>query len=316
MARMMDTLKQQGETPLARAGVTELPAASVPATIPAPVEIEPFGGMLFIEVGGKGQPMTASPEVLACGRQSLPGPAAPNLVPIPATAAPGTLTVALEPLPAAAPAEPRLAPELLVYHQPEHPVSKQYHALRESLLGEQPSGAAQILLFTAASAGVGTTTVLLNLAVSAAAHGARHVAVVDVNLARPAVAARLGLPATPGLREVLAGTAAPEQVLQPTAITGLYVLATAPGRRPSPSLTAEALRWLACWLRERFDVVFVDGPPWSESPELAALAVLADGIYPVLGQAEMAGPAVQQLLPAIIRRGGRLRGLLHAQRAA
>jgi Mrp family chromosome partitioning ATPase len=307
MARMMDALKQAEAH---RAVAIATPAPELPPAQLAQ-EGEAGEGMLFIEVGGKGQPLSASPEVLACApvrKQSV----APSLVPV-APAGPGLFTVDLQPLPPQRQPSRYFAPELLTYHQPDHPVSKQYKGLLDRLLGN--AGGCQVLLLTAASSGVGTTTVLLNLAIAACTPG-RRVAVMDLNLARPAVALRLGLPATPGLREILAGTAAPEQALQATAVAGLHALGTTPGAGPSPALTAEALRWLTCWLRERFDVVFVDGPPWDESLELASLAVLADAIYPVLTEAEMSSPTMRQMLLAIARRGGCLRGLLHAQKAA
>jgi Mrp family chromosome partitioning ATPase len=306
---MMDALRQ-AEIQGPPAAAPSVPDAPAPELIPDEV---PADGMLFIEVGGKGQPLSASPEVLASA-PTRKRAAAPSLVAVP-PATPGAFTVALEPLPPQRPPSRSLAPELLTYHQPEHPVSKQYQALLVRLLGNERGGTSQVLLLTAASAGVGTTTVLLNLAIAACTPG-RRVAVMDLNMARPALAHRLGLPASPGLREILAGTAAPEQTLQSTVVPGLHALPTTACAGPSPALAAEALRWLTCWLRERFDVVFVDGPPWDESLELAALAVLADAIYPVLAESEMASPALSQMLLAIARRGGCLRGLLHAQKAA
>jgi Mrp family chromosome partitioning ATPase len=306
MARMIEALKRAE----ARcAPCADGPPRPEPEPAVATSAAEADGDMPYIEVGGKGKPVSASPEVLAAGppAQGMTSPAV--------LAVPGPLTVAFRPLPGPRPAC-RLAPELLAFHQPDHAVSKQYRALLDTLLAGEPAGAANVLLFTAASAGAGATTVLLNLAVSACDGGRRPVAVIDLNLRRPAVAVRLGLPAVPGLRDVLTGVAAPGHALQATAVPGLYALPAAPGSGPSPSLTAEALRWLVCWLRERFEVAFVDGPPWDEGPELAALAAHVDGIYPVLTDAEAQGPEVARLLQAISRRGGRLRGLLHTGRAA
>jgi Mrp family chromosome partitioning ATPase len=142
------------------------------------------------------------------------------------------------------------------------------------------------------------------------------VAAVDLNLYRPAVAARLGLLSSPGLPEVLAGTVALEQALQATAVPGLYALTAVPGNGPSALLTADALRWVVRWLREHFDVVFVDAAPWEGSPEMTALVQACDAVYPVLHGTEANSPPVQQMLHAITRRGGRLRGLIHTQRAA
>jgi Mrp family chromosome partitioning ATPase len=309
MARMIEALKQAEAR---RARPTDTPAVPAPDPCPSANGGEILPDMPYIEVGGKGKPMSASPEVLAAAPAR---PAPPQLLPVPPAAGPAPLAVSFRPWSGSRPGSCRLAAELLTFHQPDHPVSKQYQTLLGNLLGDGKDAPCRVLLFTAASAGAGTTTVLLNLAVAACDRDRRQVAALDLNLRRPALATRLGLPAVPGLREVLAGTAAPDHALQATAVPGLYALAAAADDGPSPALTAEALRWLVCWLRERFDAVFVDGPPWEEAPEPAALAGHADGVYPVLGEAEAQGPAVGRLLQAITRRGGRLRGVLHTQRA-
>src|SRR5437588_769138 len=83
-----------------------------------------------------------------------------------------------------------------------HPAGKLYRDLLAAVLGAAPARPAVALLFTAATAGAGATTVVLNLAVTAARQG-RRVVVVDVNVRRPAVAARLALCDRPGLAEVL-----------------------------------------------------------------------------------------------------------------
>jgi Mrp family chromosome partitioning ATPase len=261
--------------------------------------------MPFIEVGGKGRPVTASPDVLP--------PAAPVQAESPSAA--GPVVVAFEPWPAQRPAVRAVAPELLAFHDPDHAVSRQYRTLLDHLLGSDAGGAPRALLLTAAAPGVGTTTTLLNLAITCA-RGRRCVAAVDLNLYRPAVAARLGLLASPGLPEVLAGTVALEQALQATAVPGLYALTAVPGGGPSAMLTADALRWVVRWLREHFDVVFLDGPPWEGGPEMTALVQACDAVYPVLRDGEASSPPVQQMLHAITRRGGKLRGLIHTQRAA
>src|SRR5262249_56767763 len=101
-------------------------------------------------------------------------------------------------------------------HQPDHPVSGQYRALLAQVVPPPDGSAGSVLLFTALAPGAGVTTALLNLAVCAAADG-RDVVVVDANLRRPALAARLGVVAAAGLREIPAGSAAPGQGVRRTA---------------------------------------------------------------------------------------------------
>src|SRR5262249_34937438 len=121
----------------------------------------------------------------------------------------------------------RFAPELVAYHAPDLPAGERYRELLAALLsaaGVLPGDRCPVLLFTTAEPGAGATTVQLNVAITAARQGRRRVVVVAATLARPAVAERLGLPTVPGLREVLAGSAALEQALQPTEQANLRAL--------------------------------------------------------------------------------------------
>src|SRR5262249_24110187 len=118
----------------------------------------------------------------------------------------------------------RMAPELITFHQPEHSVSAQYRLLLQGLLGHLPSSHGQVLLFTSPAPWTGTTTVLLNLAVTAARQDGRRVAAVDANLRRPALSSRLGIASYPGLRDVLAGSVPLARALQDTAQPNLWAL--------------------------------------------------------------------------------------------
>src|SRR5207244_7693371 len=74
------------------------------------------------------------------------------------------MSVAFEPWPPHGQLSRLVAPEIITYHQPDHPASKQYAELFEKVsdgLGNSP-----VLLFSGAAAKSGTTTVLLNLAFS------------------------------------------------------------------------------------------------------------------------------------------------------
>jgi Mrp family chromosome partitioning ATPase len=301
---------------------------------------EPEDEMPYIEVGGRGKPVDASPEVLPLGmgragapsRRASDRPAeagGPPFVPssgctvsalqptlqgprawAPALAEPRPLTVAFEPCPApAAPPAPRMAVEVVAFHQPGHPVSLQYHALLTQVALDAAEASAWLLLMTALAPGAGVTTALLNLAVCAAA-GGREVVVVDANLRRPALAGRLGLTSGPGLREVLAGSAALEQALRRTAQERLLALTAGVGPGRDGALTAEAMRWVATWLRRRFDLVFVDGPAWEGGAEMAALVGASDRVLLVLDQQETAQPEVRAATRTIARMGGQFGGLL------
>jgi Mrp family chromosome partitioning ATPase len=259
--------------------------------------------MPYIEVGGKGRAVEGSPDVLAASA------ARPASVRKPTLAPPGPLTVAFQPCREAAPV-PRMAAEVIAYHEPEHEVSKQYRALLGQVLPEAADEAGRVLLFTALGPGAGVTTALLNLAVSACAAKRREAVIVDANLARPALAARVGLPPGPGLRDLVAGSAALDQAVRPTVQERLHVLTAGAASARGGVLSAEAVRWVVGWLRQRFELVFLDGPAWDGGAELAALVGAADRVLLVLDQADTDRPEVRAATRTIARLGGQLGGLL------
>jgi Mrp family chromosome partitioning ATPase len=209
----------------------------------------------------------------------------------------------------------RFAPELLAYHAPGHPVSGQYRELLTALLTASPGVRHQVLLFTPALSEADCATVLLNVAISAARQGRRRVVVVDANLRHPEGAARLGLPEVPGLREVLAGAATLEQALQETDQVNLLALtAGAAGAGGGVRFVAETMRSLLRQLRQRFDLVLVNGPRWDGRPDVTVLGAACDAVYLVLSEQEAETPEVDDLLQVIPEQGARLAGCILAGR--
>jgi Mrp family chromosome partitioning ATPase len=199
---------------------------------------------------------------------------------------------------------------LIASHQPDHPVSVQYRSLAAELVSQLPGGGPRVLLFTAAAAGAGTTTVLLNLAITLARQDATRVTVVDANFAAPALAARLGLPAGPGLSDALARRTPLTWCLQETPQPNLLALPV--GKLAVPRGGAN-LGSLLEPLRSRNDWVLVDAAPWGDGPEPAELADGCDAIYLVLRQNDLGAPAAAALQDAILEQTGRLRGCVLTQ---
>lgn len=143
--------------------------------------------------------------------------------------------------------------------------------------GEAPAVTAIALAATAASAG-------------------RRTILVDCDLARPRLAAQLGLDGAPGLHEYLRWEAEPADVLQPVALAGPAAAGSEPlvcicGGRPASK--AETLLGLQSFahmvekLRGAYELVLVIAPP-VESEPAACLAVArqADAVLAGLPAAE------------------------------
>ena len=156
-----------------------------------------------------------------------------------------------------APARDRFAPELIAYHQPDHPVSQQYRQLLSAITEHWPAGAARVLLFSGGVIEADTTLVLLNLAIT----GARNRCVSPWWMRRPdpGMAGYLGLPTAPGLSEVLTGAIPLQRCLQKTGQAKLVALTAGDtgGRswlavkslKTTLSQCANASIW--CWLQLR-----------------------------------------------------------------
>ena len=209
--------------------------------------------MSYVEVGPR-RFFEASADVLATAPPPVSSP-----VTGPAAEPSRPHRVVLRPLPSAVPLR-GMAAEIIAFHEPQQPASARYAELLASLLEAgrlRAGGPCTTLLLSAARAEVGATTVLLNLAVTAARQD-RRVVVVDANLRRPALAERLSLVPTPGLCEVLSGEVTLADALRPTAQPGLSLLAAG---APAALLTDEtSLRDLVRGLEADFDLVLIDGP--------------------------------------------------------
>jgi Mrp family chromosome partitioning ATPase len=322
MARLLDVSTPRGPRP--QSGIVE-PSVNLPVTpaseaepqiVDFPAE-EADSGIPFIEVGGpvvarssiKQAPSRAAiPAIIPLSRPSAgKQPVAESRATVPASESPTYFRITFQPLPfphapGGAVAE-RVGRELVTYHRPDHAISAEYRVLAQEIDRQLAGATGKALLFTSTRPAAGTTSVLLNLAVTLSAEA--PVVVVDANFTRPAVALRLGLAPAPGLREVLARTAPLAWGVQDAGVPNLHVLANG-GRAGEPVLDVWPLA--LDQLRKRFDWILIDSGEWGGRPEMPALAATATATYLVLGQAELDVPEWNDLLTEIPHHGGQLRG--------
>ncbi len=70
------------------------------------------------------------------------------------------------------------------------------------------------------------------------------------------------------------------------------------------------MTWLIAWLRERFDLILIDGPSMEAADDAAIHVSHADAIYLVLPHGEP-GAVGKNVAQAVSGMGGRLCGLIH-----
>ncbi len=294
MGRTFDTLRV---VPTTR---TAAPPPPAPAHAPA----EGPGEMSFIEIGPKREVIAASADVLAAAPRPAKSP--------PPVQGPHVQFRSLTPSAGSVPVlrRPRIAPELVAYHAPQGPEAARYLELFTAVREAAATKAVIdhfVLLFSALRPGVGATNVLLNLAVSAARQG-RRALVLDANLRRPAAAARLGMDKAPGLAEVLAADCSLGSAIRPTDQEGLFLLSA--GEPQAVLADARTLQDLLAALREQFDFVFVDGPPWDGRATVSAFAAGSDAVFLVLPGPEADAPQATALVRDLPRQGIRLAGTI------
>jgi Mrp family chromosome partitioning ATPase len=311
MARIRESLRHadttRGQPKEAISALRPPPSPEVPADLTEEVP--------FIEVGGREVPIEASSSVLA----SFPKTVLP--VTFEASTPPRFATrssdvrissVAFRAFP---PEPPRLrqvperfAPELVALHQPTHPISEEYRALVKNLGKQLPAGQSQVLLFMAPTAHTDTSAVLLNLAITRARQDASHDLVVDADLRRSPLAARLGLRRAPGVGDVLAGKESLSRAIQETGQANLYAL-TAGIAVPETLIRAgEPLRAMLSQLQDHFHWIFVNAPYWDGETERLALVSACHAVYLVLPEASAETDMVKELSQLLLQHGGCLRG--------
>lgn len=144
-------------------------------------------------------------------------------------------------------------------------------------LAAQLAGSGSVLL-----TGPAKSKVAIGLAAAAAAEGGR-VALLECDLAAPALAGALGLDVSPGLREYLGGDAEAPEILQPLVLAGpasgraaeplTCIVAGEAEPAPVALLDSERCDHAIARLRRAYDLLVIDAPPLSEDPDsLRALA--------------------------------------------
>jgi hypothetical protein len=82
---------------------------------------------------------------------------------------------------------------------------------------------------------------------------------------------------------------------------------------PGPRFVAETMRSLVRQLRQRAELVLIDGPCWDGGREVVALAATADAVFAVLPEKEAETTEADDLLEAIADQGA-LAGCVLASR--
>ncbi|HZW98862.1 MAG TPA: AAA family ATPase [Trueperaceae bacterium] len=161
------------------------------------------------------------------------------------------------------------------------------HVERSALLGstepyEADDGRGVGLLVTSSKSGDGASTIAVHLALTAAESGIR-VLLVDMNLRTPAIGRMFSLHGLYGISDVLAGKAHIDDVIRRSAHPNLSLLPS--GARSTTGhlmLHGPAFEHSMQRLRDAYDLVVIDSPPFPRVMDAALIAPHVQGVLLVV----------------------------------
>lgn len=204
---------------------------------------------------------------------------------------------------------------LVLRHAPRSPAAEAYRSLRTNVtFSEQwTKKRLRTIVVTSPEPMDGKTTTAVNLAITLAEQGLR-VVLVEADKRRPVLHRVLHTDRSPGLSDVLSGTAPLENALReiplPDHASGSFsfIPAGAPVPNPAELLGSPAMRELLDLLAERYDQVVIDTPPLCVVTDAAVLATQADGVLFVARMGATHGDALKQSVDEMRGLGARVVG--------
>ena len=192
-----------------------------------------------------------------------------------------------------------------------HSFVEAFRNLRSSLLymaetGERP----KTILVTSSVPNDGKSLTAANLAITMASAGSR-VLLVDADLRKGLLHHRFGVPAEPGLSEVLSTGLAWEAAVQATKFSNLFIL-PAGGRTAQPSelFISEATKRFLHDAAGKYDYVILDTVPVMAADDVTSLAPQVDGVLFVIRAVFTSARVARAALESLYQRQARVLGLV------
>jgi capsular exopolysaccharide synthesis family protein len=189
------------------------------------------------------------------------------------------------------------------------PEAEVFRALRTTLLAGANDGD-QVIMVSSSVPDEGKSVVATNLAI-VLAQADKEVVLVSADLRKPSVHLFLGVHNAVGLADAVEDEVPLDEVLQPTAIANLSVVASGrPSGGPTELLGSREMHRLLSSLRERFDHVIVDSAPLLSVADSLALAQSVDGILLVSDVGRTTRSALVEMRHQLDRIGARVVGIV------
>lgn len=171
---------------------------------------------------------------------------------------------------------------LFPFGQDTSDAAEEYRMLRTTIL--QHPNKPKCIAVSSASPNDGKTITAINLAGILAKASDTRMILIDTDMRRPSVANALGIPASPGLADVLAGTCSlQDAIVEIEDFPGLYVLPSGDAQKNPAELLASE-RWTRSMtkLREQFTAIVCDTTPVAAVADFNLVKQAADGLILVV----------------------------------
>jgi len=172
-----------------------------------------------------------------------------------------------------------------------------FRTLRTGLMFMNGASKTRTIAIVSSAPDVGKSFVSINLASSFADLGI-HAALIDADMRRPAIAARLGLPESPGLSESLNGGDVAETLIGRKTDSGFNIFVLVAGHPvpdPAALLSGRLSEWVFPGL-SGFDTVVVDTPAEAVFPDASIIAARCDAVVVVIDALSTKRRSLNELL--------------------
>lgn len=190
---------------------------------------------------------------------------------------------------------------LLPFESGQWRASEQYRVLRTKI-GQHPKQP-RLIVMSSPAPGDGKSVSAINLAATLSLRSEGKVLLIDADFRKSAIHAQLGLPATPGLAEVLRGDCSAEEALvRIHGFPNLYILcAGAPPANPVELLDSSPWPALCARLRGLFRYVVVDSPPVAAVADFDLIQACCDGVVLVVRPDHTNRPLLRKSLEIVAK---------------
>ena len=163
-----------------------------------------------------------------------------------------------------------------------HQIAEEYHRMKHTLLATSPEGKIKTLLFFSSTEGEGTSTTIINFALTLASEGDK-VLLVDANLRNPSFHDAFSVERKDGLTELVHGNKTLEEVIKKTPVKNLSVITSGiPHTSPSSLLESKKLDHLIEQMKVETRWILFDSPPINSYNDSSTLAAKVDGAIMVV----------------------------------